>query len=99
MPFFCLTPPVPPPPSRSVFLAASLADLKTANPGFPLLVRERDGAPAAAVARFDFGVEAAAPLDGLDAAGVDAALADLVKRGEGMPRSTESEGALPKATA
>ena len=86
----------PPPLLLSDFLAASLADLKRANPHFPLLVRERDGAPAAATARYDFGAEASAPLDGLDAAGVDAALAGLVKKGETMPRSTESEGELPK---
>lgn len=85
-----------PPKTHSDFLASSLADLKKANPGFPLLVREADGAAAAAIARYDFGAEAKTALDGLDAAGVDAALAGLVKAGETMPRSTESEGQLPK---
>lgn len=77
--------------THSDFLASSLADIKRANPGFPLLVREADGAAAAAIARYDFGAEATTPLDGLDAAAVDAALAGLVKAGESMPRSTESE--------
>lgn len=75
----------------SDFLAATYADLRATNPGFPLLVREGDACAASARARYDFGAEAATPLDGLDAAGVEAALAGLVKKGESMPRSAESK--------
>jgi hypothetical protein len=75
----------------SDFLAATYADLRATNPGFPLLVREGDACAASARARYDFGAESATPLDGLDAAGVEAALASLVKKGESMPRSAESK--------
>ncbi len=42
----------------------------------------------------DFGVEEAVKIDGLGKADVSKQLEALVKRGEQMPRSTESEGAL-----
>lgn len=42
----------------------------------------------------DFGVEEAVKIEGLGKADVGKQLEALVKRGEQMPRSTESEGAL-----
>jgi len=60
-----------------------------------LLVREGEGIPAAAHARYDGGKELKEKLDGLDAGGVEGVLAKLVEKGETMPRTTESAGALP----
>ena len=79
------------------FLKAAAADLKKKNPGFLLLVREGEGVPAAAHARYDGGREVAERLDGLDAAGVEGALARLVEKGAKMPRTAESAGDLPGA--
>lgn len=42
----------------------------------------------------DFGVEEAVRVEGLSKADVAKQLEALVKKGEGMPRSSESEGAL-----
>jgi hypothetical protein len=44
--------------------------------------------------RPDFGVEEAVKVDGLSKADISKQLEALVKKGEGMPRSTESEGKL-----
>ena len=77
------------------FLEASVAELKRRNPGFLLLVREGEGIQAAAHARYDGGKELKEKLDGLDAGGVEGVLAKLVERGETMPRTAESAGALP----
>lgn len=77
------------------FLKASVADLKKQNPGFLLMVREGEGIPAAAHARYDGGKELAEKLDGLDAAGVEGALAKLVEKGAKLPRTAESAGDLP----
>jgi NADH dehydrogenase (ubiquinone) 1 alpha subcomplex subunit 2 len=86
-----------PSPSLSDFLAAQFAGMKQSNPGFPLLVREADGTPPIAYARYDKGAEASVALGGLDAAGVEAAVGGLVAKGEAMPRGAESAGALPQA--
>ena len=77
------------------FLKAAAADLKGQNPGFLLLIREGEGVPAAAHARYDGGKEVAEKLDGLDAAKVEGVLAALVERGAKMPRTAESAGDLP----
>lgn len=45
-------------------------------------------------ANADFGVEEAVRVEGLGKAEVAKQLEALVKKGEGMPRSAESEGAL-----
>ena len=79
------------------FLKAAADDLKRQNPGFLLMVREGEGVPAAAHARYDGGREVAEKLDGLDAAGVEGALAKLVEKGAKMPRTAESAGDLPGA--
>lgn len=42
----------------------------------------------------DYGVESAVPIEGLAKNDITKHLEELVKRGESMPRSTESEGAL-----
>lgn len=42
----------------------------------------------------DFGVEEAVKVDGLSKADIGKQLEALVKKGESMPRSTESEGTL-----
>jgi NADH dehydrogenase (ubiquinone) 1 alpha subcomplex subunit 2 len=42
-------------------------------------------------------VEEAVPVEGLTKADVAKRLEELVKRGESMPRSAESEGELAKA--
>lgn len=58
-------------------------------------MREADGAAPVAYARYDAGAEAAVPLAGLDAAGVEAAVGGLVSQGEAMPRGPASAGPLP----
>lgn len=84
-----------PEPIHREFLKASVADLKKQNPGFLLMVREGEGVTATAHARYDGGKEVAEKLDGLDAAGVEGALAKLVEEGAKMPRTAESAGNLP----
>lgn len=42
----------------------------------------------------DFGVEEAVKVEGLQKTDISKQLEALVKKGEGMPRSTESEGTL-----
>ncbi|CAK0784821.1 hypothetical protein CVIRNUC_008025 [Coccomyxa viridis] len=76
------------------FVLSSYQELKKANPKLPILVRESEKAEAKLTARYDFGAETAVSVEGMDKAGITKQLEELVKRGESMPRSTESEGAL-----
>ncbi|KAL3149070.1 hypothetical protein ABBQ32_001914 [Trebouxia sp. C0010 RCD-2024] len=76
------------------FVLSQYQHLKKVNPKFPILIRECSGAEARLIARYDFGVEHAVPIDGLDSKTIASKLQDLVKKGEGMPRSSESEGKL-----
>ncbi|KAI3423831.1 hypothetical protein D9Q98_009667 [Chlorella vulgaris] len=76
------------------FVLSSYQELKKANPTFPILVRECSGVEAKLVARYDFGVEEAVKVEGLQKTDISKQLEALVKKGEGMPRSTESEGTL-----
>ncbi|KAF6257623.1 cytidine deaminase-like protein [Scenedesmus sp. NREL 46B-D3] len=71
------------------FVLGSYAELKKANPDTPILVRECSGTEAKLIARFDFGVEKSVSVQGLDASGVSSKLQELVKSGEGLPRSGE----------
>lgn len=76
------------------FVMSSYAELKKANPTFPILVRECSGVEAKLVARYDFGVEQAVKVEGLGKADISKQLEALVKKGESMARSAESAGAL-----
>lgn len=76
------------------FVLSSYQELKKTNPKFPILVRESSSAEARLLARYDFGVEEAVSVEGLDKATISKKLQELVKKGESMPRSTESEGKL-----
>ncbi|KAK9820457.1 hypothetical protein WJX72_010571 [[Myrmecia] bisecta] len=76
------------------FVLGSYQELKKANPKFPILVRECSGVKARLIARYDYGVEQNVPVEGLDKAAITKELEKLVKKGESMPRSTESEGSL-----
>ncbi|KAK2075821.1 hypothetical protein QBZ16_001562 [Prototheca wickerhamii] len=55
-------------------------DLKSANPQFPILVREASGIEAKLVARYDKGVEKSVSVDGLSATEVGKKLQSLVKQ-------------------
>ena len=65
---------------------SSYQELKKANPKFPILVREGADAEARLLARYDFGVEEAVSVEGLDKAAISKKLEELVKKGETMPR-------------
>ena len=69
---------------------SSYQELKKANPTFPILIRECAGVEAKLIARYDFGVESAVGIEGLGKNEIAKQLEDLVKRGESMPRSSES---------
>ena len=68
------------------FVLSAYQELKKANPKFPILVRESSQAEAKLYARYDFGVEEAVSVEGLDKAGISSKLEQLVKKGESMPR-------------
>lgn len=61
------------------FLTKNYAALKKANPSTPILVREALGIKPMAYARFDYGREEKASLDG----NVDAAIKELVGKHDG----------------
>eukprot|EP00892_Ulva_mutabilis_P012551 jgi/Ulvmu1/9669/UM055_0007.1 len=61
------------------FVKTQYAKMKTANPGFPFLIREAEGTPAAMTARYDFGVEKSVSLEGKSASEVMKELEGLVK--------------------
>mmetsp|Transcript_22892 Transcript_22892/g.68039 ORF Transcript_22892/g.68039 Transcript_22892/m.68039 type:complete len:101 (-) Transcript_22892:120-422(-) len=69
------------------FLLSNYAEIKKANPGFPLLVRECAGTEAKLIARYGFGVEKAVSVQGDSSSAIATKLQDLVKQGEGMPKS------------
>lgn len=71
------------------FIMGSYAEMKKANPDFPILVREASGTEAKLIARYDFGQEKAVSVQGLDAAAVQNKLKELIKAGESMPKSGE----------
>ncbi|KAI8466077.1 MAG: NADH:ubiquinone oxidoreductase 11 kDa subunit [Monoraphidium minutum] len=71
------------------FLIGNYTEMKKANPDFPILVRECSGAEAKLVARYDFGVEKSVSIQDLDSGAVAAKLQELIKAGEGLPRSGE----------
>jgi len=71
------------------FVMGSYAEIKKANPEFPILVREASGTEAKLIARYDFGAEKAVSVQGLDAAGVTKKLQELIKAGDSMPKSGE----------
>ena len=68
------------------FVMSSYQELKKANPKFPILVRESSNAEARLLARYDFGVEEAVSVEGLDKGAIAKKLEQLVKKGETMPR-------------
>ncbi|GBF88371.1 NADH dehydrogenase 1 alpha subcomplex subunit 2 [Raphidocelis subcapitata] len=71
------------------FLVGNYAEMKKGNPDFPILVRECSGAEAKITARYDFGVEKSVSIQNLDPGAIASKLQDLVKAGEGLPRSGE----------
>jgi NADH dehydrogenase (ubiquinone) 1 alpha subcomplex subunit 2 len=80
------------------FVLSTYAQLKAANPAFPILIREASGVQARLVARYDFGREEAVVVEGMNSDDVARQVEALVKRGETMPRSAESQGELPQPT-
>mmetsp|Transcript_10347 Transcript_10347/g.18244 ORF Transcript_10347/g.18244 Transcript_10347/m.18244 type:complete len:95 (-) Transcript_10347:130-414(-) len=60
------------------FIKGSYMPLKTANPTFPLIIRESEGAGATVLARFPFGKEARADVSGMDAKQVEAEIEKLL---------------------
>lgn len=60
------------------FLKASYVPLKSANPSFPLLVRDSTGTEARVMARYAFGKEASVSVEKLSAADIEAKVAALV---------------------
>jgi len=61
------------------FVVSQYPELKKHNPDLPILVRESDGTPARAFARFERGVERNVMLDGLDEKSVATKLTELIK--------------------
>jgi hypothetical protein len=59
------------------FLLANYAEIKKANPGFPVLIRECAGAEAKLVARFDKGVEKTVSIQGDSPAAIEKKLIGL----------------------
>lgn len=76
------------------FVLTQYQHLKKANPKFPILIRECSGVEARLTARYDFGVEHSIPINGLDSSAITSKLQELVKTGESMPRSSESDGEI-----
>ena len=76
------------------FVMSSYQELKKTNPRFPILVRESSNAEARLLARYDFGVEEAVSVEGLDKGAIAKKLEELVKKGETMPRCCCSLAAL-----
>jgi len=72
---------------RRQFVQQNYAALRKGNPTTPFLVREGGGVAPTLVARYDFGKESAVDVSGMDAATIGGKLEELVKAGEGMPRS------------
>ncbi|GFR47884.1 hypothetical protein Agub_g9694 [Astrephomene gubernaculifera] len=71
------------------FVVANYAEIKKANPQFPILIRECAGAEAKLTARYDFGVEKSVSVQGANPAAVLSQLQELIKAGEAMPKSGE----------
>ncbi|GIL79908.1 hypothetical protein Vretimale_12530 [Volvox reticuliferus] len=71
------------------FVVSNYAEMKKANPHFPILVRECAGTDAKLTARYDFGVEKSVSVQGADSAAVLSKLQELIKAGEKMPKSGE----------
>jgi NADH dehydrogenase (ubiquinone) 1 alpha subcomplex subunit 2 len=71
------------------FVISSYAELKKANPDFPILVRECSGTEAKLTARYDFNVEHSVSVQGLDASAVAGKVQELIKAGESLPKSGE----------
>ena len=53
------------------FLLSNYAEIKKANPGFPLLIRECAGAEAKLIARYDKGVEKTVSIQGDSPAAIE----------------------------
>lgn len=71
------------------FIVSNYAEMKKANPHFPILVREAAGAEAKLIARYDFGVEKAVSVQGSAPGAVLSSLESLIKAGATMPKSGE----------
>ncbi|GLC40564.1 hypothetical protein PLESTB_000044400 [Pleodorina starrii] len=71
------------------FVVSNYAEMKKANPHFPILVRECAGAEAKLTARYDFGAEKSVSVQGANSATVLSKLQELIKAGEAMPKSGE----------
>lgn len=72
------------------FVHNSYQELKKANPTLPILIRECSGIQARMIARYDYGVEEAVSIDGIDQSAITQKLKDLVIKGETMPKSADS---------
>lgn len=90
--YFC--PSAPASAGAKEFVIAQYAELKKANPHFPILIRDCPGAEAKLTARYDFGVEKSVSVQGLDAKGIQSKLEELVKHGETLPRYGNTPAAV-----
>ncbi|KAG1671163.1 hypothetical protein FOA52_005417 [Chlamydomonas sp. UWO 241] len=70
------------------FLLSNYAEIKKANPGFPVLVRECAGTEAKLIARYDFGEEKAVSIQGDASSSVASKLQELIKHGESLTKSS-----------
>ncbi|CAG8716734.1 16246_t:CDS:2, partial [Acaulospora colombiana] len=59
------------------FIANNYSSIKSANPHFPILVREASGVEARFFARYDFGKEKKVVLNNLSAKEVESKLEEL----------------------
>ncbi|KAI9441470.1 NADH dehydrogenase alpha subcomplex subunit 2 [Lactarius indigo] len=64
--------------SRRQFVLSTYPTLKQHNPDLPILIREAQGTPARAFARFERGVERNVVLDGLSSKDVATKISELL---------------------
>ncbi|KAG2453824.1 hypothetical protein HYH02_002031 [Chlamydomonas schloesseri] len=71
------------------FVVANYAEMKKANPHFPILIRECTGTEATLTARYDFGAEKSVNVQGATLGAVQQQLEALILAGQSMPKSGE----------
>mmetsp|Transcript_13129 Transcript_13129/g.26204 ORF Transcript_13129/g.26204 Transcript_13129/m.26204 type:complete len:103 (-) Transcript_13129:94-402(-) len=64
------------------FVENSYLELKKSNPLFPILVREKTDVDATVIARYEYGVEQAVRVEGMDQGQVAKAVQGLVEQGQ-----------------
>ncbi|CAM9226776.1 unnamed protein product, partial [Ectocarpus sp. 12 AP-2014] len=69
------------------FFRTNYAELKTLNPGFPILLREGTGADPYLLATYDYGVEHRLSLSGLSQENIAKEVEKAVEKGSSLPLS------------